>query len=102
CFAEPEIVEGYFNLSNQLLNTRYSFLVKVVVLAGSWNDTVVVFVSQHYAAVDKITVYSNKFVVVPCLKVLPGEVVVLGLRCIGCKHIAQHVLLVFEVLKVFM
>ena len=56
---------------------------------------------EHEGAVDEVTVDSYEFVVVTRLEVRPGEVVIFGLRGIGGKHIAQHVLFAGEIIEVF-
>ena len=60
-----------------------------------------IFVRKHYCAVDEVAEDGNEFAVVARLEVLPAEIVVLGLRSVGGKHVTQHVLLAREVLEVF-
>ena len=51
--------------------------------------------------VDEVAIDGHQLVVIPCLEVLPREVVVLRLRGIGRQHVAQDVLLAGEILKIF-
>ena len=55
---------------------------------------------EHQGAVHEVAVYGHQFIVVARLEVAPGEVVVLGLGCIGREHVAQYVLLAGKVHEV--
>ena len=78
-----------------------SLLVHVEQFAAGRHHPVPVFLGKLQGAVDEVAVDGDKLRVVAFLKVLPSEVIVLGLRCIGGEHIAQHVLLAGEVLQIF-
>ncbi len=56
---------------------------------------------ENHGTVHEIAEDGHKLIVVARLEILPGEVVVLGLGCIGREHVAQHVLLAGEVAQIF-
>ncbi len=65
------------------------------------NATAEVLVREHHGTVDEVAENGHQLAVVPALEVLPGEVVVFGLRCVGREAVAQHVLLARELLLIF-
>ena len=64
-------------------------------------DAVVVFLCELEGTVDEVAIDCHQFVVVACLIVLPSEVVVLGLWCVGCEDITEDILLARNLLEVF-
>ncbi len=60
-----------------------------------------VFVGEHHGAVNEVAEDCHQLGVVAALEVAPSEVVVLSLRGICGQDVAQHILLPWEVAKVF-
>ena len=56
--------------------------------------------SKHHCTVDEITEDGYELTVVARLEILPREVVILGLRSIGCEDITKHILLAGELLEI--
>ncbi len=65
------------------------------------NDSAKVFMCEDYGAVDEVAEDGDKLVVVACLEVGPSEIVVLGFGSICSEHVAEHILLAGEILKIF-
>ncbi|CAI8254850.1 MAG: Uncharacterised protein [Flavobacteriia bacterium] len=63
--------------------------------------TPVVFVGEDEDPIQEISKNGHQFAVVALLKILPGKVVVFGLRRRCTKHITQHILLSGEIFEVF-
>ena len=99
--AELECVKQCLHLLLHVLEFLDGSAVNVLQFATFGHDAVEVFLGQLECTVDEVAVNSHQFVVVAVLEILPCEVVVLGLRSVGCEHIAQHVLLAGEVNEVF-
>ena len=101
CIAELECIEQLFHLNLHVGKLPESFLVVVGQFAAGRNLSFKIFVGEHQRTVHEVAVYGHQFVVVACLEVLPCKVVVFRFRRVGGEHIAQHVLLSGEILKVF-
>ncbi len=87
-----------------LLNRPYlghNFCIDRLKFHSLRHHSVVILMCQHYGPVKEIAQYGNKLAIVACLKIAPGKIVVFCFRGIGCEHIAQHVLLAGEILKIF-
>ena len=57
---------------------------------------------QHSHPVNEIPENGDQFVVVAGLEILPGKIVVLGLRGIGGERVAQNILHIRKIHQVFM
>ena len=101
CVAELECVEQCLHLLLHVLEFLDGSAVYVLQFATFGHDAVEVFLGQLECTVDEVAVNSHQLVVVAVLEILPCEVVVLGLGCVGSEHIAQHVLLAGEVDEIF-
>ena len=101
CVAELEHVEQSLNLLLHVLKLLDSLAVYLLELATLGHHATKIFLCELQGAVHEVAVNSHKLVVVALLEVFPCKVVVLGLGSIGCEHIAQHVLLAGEILKIF-
>ena len=66
-----------------------------------WQLPPVVFVVEDEDPIQEISENGHQFAVVALLEILPGEVVVLGLRRCCTEHIAQDILLSGEIFEVF-
>jgi len=101
CLAELEVVEVLLHLLLHVLELLDSLFVDIEQFAAGGYHPVPVFLGELQGTVDEVAIDSDKLRVVALLEVFPCEVIVLGLRCVGGKHIAQHVLLAGEVLQIF-
>ena len=97
-------VEGFHVFLQGLpagLNGGKCFCVNGLRLQVGRHGTAEILVREHHGAVYEVTEDGHQLTVVAALEILPGEVVVLGLRRIGGEHIAQHVFLSGEIPLVF-
>ena len=100
CVTETEFVEQALHLCLDVGKFTYRRKVVFRQFAGGRHDAVKVFLSQHQGTVDKVAVDGHELVVVAGLEVFPREVVVLRLGSVGRQHVAQHVLLAGQLLKI--
>ena len=87
--------------SLELRNLSKSLLVHIEKLTACRYPALEILMSQDYSAVDKVAENRYELAVVARLEVLPGEVIILGLRCIGSENISHHILFSGELLKIF-
>ena len=99
--AELEGVEQGFHLLLHVLELLDGGIVHVEQLSAFRYDSVEVFLCELQRTVHEVAIDGHELVVVAVLEVLPCEVVVLRLRRIGGKNVAQHVLLAGEIDEVF-
>ena len=59
-----------------------------------------ILMGQHHGTVDEVAENCHQLGIVAHLEVLPTEIIVLGLRGVGRKHITQDVLLSGEILEI--
>ena len=97
CLAELVLVEQVFHSLLYIHEFVNDCFVVVGEFATGWNLSVEIFLCEYKGAVHEVTINCNKLVVVACLEIFPCEVVVLGLGCVGCENITQHILLAWEV-----
>ena len=96
-------MEGLYILFKSLLARQdigKCLAVNIFRLKILWNFAAKILLRKHNGAVHKVTEYSNQLRVVTLLEILPGKVVILGLRSICAQHITQHILLAGEILQV--
>ena len=91
--TELKLVEQGLYLLLHILEFLKGLLVNVKQLATGRNHTVPVFLGQLQGTIHEVAINSHQLVVDAILEIFPSEVVILGLRGIGCQHIAQHILL---------
>ena len=101
CVAEAEVFQEPFHFGFHSGKFRDGFAVVVCQFAGSGHDAFIVFLSQLQCAVHEVSIDRHEFIVVACLEVLPSEVVVLCLRCVGSEDVAQDVLFSGEFSEIF-
>ena len=74
------------------------FQICVLRVTGLGYLPIKIFLGQHNHPVYEVPEDGDQFVVVAGLEILPGKIVVLGLRGIGSEHVPEHILHVREVL----
>ena len=65
------------------------------------HSTFVVLLRKLQGTIDEVAIDCNQLIVATSLEICPSEVVVLGFRSIGCKHIAQFILTTWQFIEVF-
>ncbi len=98
---DPECLEALLNPQPDAADLVECGLVIVGNDAPLRTEAIKIFLGQNQRAVHEISEHGNQLIVVPGLKILPREVVVLGLRCIGSQHIAKHILHAGKFFEVF-
>ena len=63
-------------------------IINMYALGTSTRDISKYFERELQGAVHEVAINGNQLVVITCLEVLPGEVVVFCLRCVGGQHVA--------------
>ena len=99
--AELELFEHLFHVLLDILELVDGLTVNVEQFATLRHHAIEVFLRQLQCSVNEVAIDGHQFRVVALLEVLPHEVVVLCLGCVGCKHIAQYILLAGEVNEIF-
>ena len=99
--AETEIIQIRLYIGFHIGKLFQCFTVIVGQFAQCWHHSIEIFMCQHQSAFDKVTKDSHQLAVISCLEIFPCEVIILSFRCIGCQHIAQHVLFAWEFHQVF-
>src|SRR6478752_1074613 len=56
---------------------------------------------ENKGPVDKVSEDVHQLTIIPFLKVLPGEVIILSLWCIGAEYISKHIFTTREIFQVF-
>ena len=97
CVAEFEYVQQLLHFCLDVGKFFQRLAVVVVQFACGGHYAVEVLLGELQGAVHEVAINGNQLVVITCLEVLPGEVVVFCLRCVGGQHVAQHILLAGEV-----
>lgn len=100
CIAEPEVVEELLHLGLHADELLDGLMIIVGPFPTLGYTPLEVLLGKDEGAIDEVAIDSHQLVVVTSLKVLPREVVILGLGSIGGEHVAQHILLAGELLKV--
>ena len=100
--TELKLVEQFFDFSFYIFKFLNCLTIYVEPLATGGNNTIPVFLGELEGTVDKIAIDGNQLVVITILEVFPSEIVVLGLRGIGCQHVAQHILLTRHINQILM
>lgn len=95
------MVEQCFYLQFYILELVDGFFVMFGKFTLSRNSSVVVLLCKLKRTVYEVSIYCYKFIVVAGLIVFPCEVVILCLRCIGCKYISENILLTWNFFKIF-
>ncbi len=98
--TEFEYIEILLYLLLHVFELSNSLLIYLLQFAASRNYTAPIFLSELESTVYEVTINSYQFRVVALLEILPCEVVVLGLRSIGCQYIAQNILLAREIYEI--
>ena len=99
--TELEVVQQVLHLCLHVLKLGDGLLVILSQFATLRHYAIPIFLSELQSTIHKVAIDSHQLAVVALLEVLPHEVVVLGFRCIGSKHIAQHILLAREIYQIF-
>ena len=92
-----ELVKKFLNVLLYVLELIDCLIVNILKLTHSRNNTLEILLCELKRTVHEVTVDSHKLRVVALLEVLPSEVVILCLRGICRKNIAENVLLSREV-----
>ena len=100
CVTESEGFEQLLQRSLHILEFLNGCFVVLGQFSACGYASFEIFAREHERAVDEIAVDSDEFVVVARLEIRPGEVVILGLRCVGGEHIAQYVLFAGEIVQI--
>ena len=91
-----------YNISDNMSDVKGSIIRELFKLAKDPN--MIAFgggnPSPETFPVDEIAENGHELTVVACLEILPREIVVLGLRSIGCEHITKHILLTRKLLEI--
>ena len=102
CLAELERVEHLLHILLHILELIECLTVNILKFTTGGYHSVPIFLCELEGTVYEVTIDSHKFAVVALLEVLPSEVIVLCLRGVGGEHISKHILLAWQVLKIFM
>ena len=100
--AELELFQQRLHLLLHILELSQSLFVNIEQLATGRHNTVPILLGELQGTVHEITIHSHQLVVIAILEILPGEVVVLGLRSVGSQHIAQHILFARHIHQILM
>ena len=98
--TELEYVEILLYLLLYVLELSDSLLIYLLQFTTGRNYAAPILLGELEGTVYEVTVNGNQLRVVALLEILPGKVVVLGLRRIGCQYIAQYILLAWQIYEI--
>ena len=82
--TELKLIEHLLHVLFNILELIDSLTVNIEQFAAFWHHAFKVFLCQLQSTVYEVAVDCNQFRVIALLEILPHEVVVLRLRCVGC------------------
>lgn len=83
-----------------VLELSDSLLIYLLQFTTGRNYAAPILLGELEGTVYEVTVNGNQLRVVALLEILPGKVVILGLRRIGCQYIAQYILLAWQIYEI--